>query len=585
MENKHLAKYGNIYDFYLIKQLTIPLFCGINIVEFHCGYSKNQGEFRVLLESLTQWLKSGKERGFIMKKFAKWCGFFAFVAVIGFSMVACKMEEDNGNDYEKLNGVWDRGDIVVTFNNDTAVFTQINSGDWKTVKDKGIIGIGYPKFKNISRKGDLEWTCQTLVCAAKTLDKIWWVDCTLTMYNNGNGQSLQSYTPSNVTPYYNMPESNNCYCVNGGVPRWQALLPRRVYGGREGKYRQLGRTENRINIIEACYMKKILLLTTGGTIASMEGGNGLKPMLSGEDLLQCIPEAAEICELKSKPVIIRGSSKGVDSSNIQPEDWVEIAKAVFAELENCDGIVITHGTDTMAYTSSMLSFMLTDLNKPVILTGSQKPMDDPFTDAKKNLLDAVRTAVEGYPGIYIVFGGRIIKGTNASKVHTTENEAFDSINAPLSGVIKGKDVVMEYPLPPGEGGAKLDTNILTKVYLLKLTPGINPDIIDEIVNMGYKGIVIEVFGLGGIPNEVRGLLGPIRKAIKNGVSIVAMTQSRNGITDFERYEVGKKALKAGIIPVSNMTVEAAFTKLMRVLSHTTKPKKVKKKMQKDLVVN
>jgi L-asparaginase len=330
-------------------------------------------------------------------------------------------------------------------------------------------------------------------------------------------------------------------------------------------------------------MKKILLLTTGGTIASAESDNGLKPALSGEELIQCIPEAAEICELTSEPVIIRGASKGVDSTNIQPEDWAEIAKAGFAGQKNYDGIVITHGTDTMAYTSAMLSFMLRDLDKPVILTGSQKPMSDPFTDAKKNLLDAVRTTVEGYPGIYIVFGGRIIQGTKASKVHTTAIKAFDSINAPLSGKIKGKDVVMRHPLPAGTGGVKLDINISKDVFLLKITPGINPDIIDKIVSIeGHKGIVIEAFGLGGLPNEGRDLLKPIRNAIEKNVLVVAMTQCRKGITDFSDYEVGKKALDAGIIPVSNMTAEAAVTKLMWVLGHTSEPEEVKNMMQKDL---
>jgi len=330
-------------------------------------------------------------------------------------------------------------------------------------------------------------------------------------------------------------------------------------------------------------MKKILLLTTGGTIASMESDNGLKPMLSGEELIQCIPEASEICELKSKPIIIRGSSEGVDSSNIQPDDWIEMAKTVYAELENYNGVVITHGTDTMAYTSSMLSFMITNLNKPVILTGSQKPMNNPFTDAKKNLLDAVRTAIEGSPGIYIVFGGLIIKGTKASKIHTTELKAFHSINAPLSGKIKGKNVIFNYPLPPGTGGVNLDINISKDVFLLKITPGINPNIIDKIVSIeGCKGIVIEAFGLGGLPNEGCDLLKPIRNAIKKDIIVVVMTQCRNGITDLSLYEVGKKALKKGIIPVSNMTVEAAVTKLMWVLGHTSKPKKAKKMMKKDI---
>ena len=331
-------------------------------------------------------------------------------------------------------------------------------------------------------------------------------------------------------------------------------------------------------------MKKILLLTTGGTIASVESDRGLKPQLTGEDLIEHIPEASEICKLTSKPVILNGSSDGVDSTNMQPENWVEIAKAVYTELvfsgaENYDGIVITHGTDTMAYTSSMLSFMITNLDKSVILTGSQRPINDPSTDAKKNLLDAVRTAVEGYPGIYIVFGGLIVQGTKASKVDTEDEKAFDSINAFFAGRIEGKTVIMDNPLPHGTGGVKLDIHIIKEVFPLKLTPGISPDIIDEIVSKGYKGIVIEVFGSGGLPNKFH---GPVRNATEKGVSVVAMTQCRKGNTDFTDYEVGREALKAGIIPVSKMTVEAAVTKLMWVLGHASKPEEVEKMMHKNL---
>jgi len=332
-------------------------------------------------------------------------------------------------------------------------------------------------------------------------------------------------------------------------------------------------------------MKKILLLTTGGTIASVDSEEGEKPGLSGEDLIQYIPEAAKICELSSEPIIIRDSSKGVDSTNMQPEDWIEIAKAVFSALKirKYDGVIITHGTDTMAYTSSMLSFMLTDLDKPVIITGSQIPMIEQNTDAKTNLLDAVRTVVEGNPGVYIVFGGRIIKGTKARKIHTTEYKAFDGIDNSIAGEIKENVVKMNVPSPsPKTGGIKLDTNISTDVFLLKIAPGINPKIIKKIMRMGCKGIVIEVFGLCGVPNEGRNLLESIRKAVKNGVSVVAITQCGNGKTEFDHYEVGKKALKTGIIPVSNMTVEAAVTKLMWVLKHTSTPGEVEKMMNTNL---
>jgi len=140
-------------------------------------------------------------------------------------------------------------------------------------------------------------------------------------------------------------------------------------------------------------------------------------------------------------------------------------------------------------------------------------------------------------------------------------------------------VIMDNPLLPGTGGAKLDINIINEVFPLKLTPGINPVIIDEIVSKGYKGIVIEIFGSGGLPQKFH---DPVRNATEKGVSVVAMTQCRNGETDFTHYEVSNKALDTGIIPVSKMTFEAAVTKLMWVLGHTTKPEEVEKMMKKNI---
>ncbi len=328
-------------------------------------------------------------------------------------------------------------------------------------------------------------------------------------------------------------------------------------------------------------MKKILILTTGGTIASKESTEGRIAEYGGEQLVQEIPKLQGLCELS-----IRDLMK-VDSTNIQPEDWVIMAREAYEGLKRYDGIVITHGTDTMAYSSSMLSFMLKNLNKPLVLTGSQLSIDEEGTDARKNIFDAIITALAGYPGVYIVFGGRIIKGTRASKIHTTDFAAFASINAPLAGRIEDDQVVMLDPPGRNDGETQLeireDDYDYGNVFLLKLIPGTNPDLIDRITGMNYyRGLVIEAFGLGGLPNINRSLLDPLKRAIDAGILVVVLTQCRYGITDMTRYEVGVSALQQGAIFVSKMTSESVVTKLMWLLGESNDPQEVKQLMLEDI---
>jgi len=294
-----------------------------------------------------------------------------------------------------------------------------------------------------------------------------------------------------------------------------------------------------------------------------------------------IPELAGLCEIQIHDIM------KIDSTNMQPEDWKVIAKEAYKGLQLFDGIVITHGTDTMAFTSAMLSFMLKNLNKPVVFTGSQLSIDEPNTDAKKNLVDAVKTAVAGYPGAYIVFGGKIIKGTRACKTHSTDFGAFESINAPLAGKIVDDKVCMENPLSKSAGETTLEMGAdnpgYPGVFLLKITPGTNPKVIDEIIKMDdYRGIVIEAYGIGGVPNARRDLIEPIKRAINANMSVVVVTQCRHGITDLTRYEVGISALKEGVITVDNMTTEAAVTKLMWLLDQLSDPQEIKQRMQENL---
>ena len=301
--------------------------------------------------------------------------------------------------------------------------------------------------------------------------------------------------------------------------------------------------------------KHILLLTTGGTIASLPGGEGLEPQRS--DVME-----RELDQLRTYYDITVRDVMCLDSSNIRPEEWQQLARDIFDNRAGFDGIVVSHGTDTMAYTASAVTYMLPDIDLPVVFTGSQLPLADILSDGPDNLRTAFAMAATGKPGVFLAFDRKVMLGCRAVKVRASGFSAFESVNARYAGLVSNNGLVLNNDaLPRFTGPARLCTDISKNVFLLKLTPGLNPAVFDMLAAMGYRGIVIEAFGLGGINVLHKGLRG-IHRAVEAGISVVVTTQCLYDSSDLRVYQVGNKLLELGVIQGRDMTSEAAMTKLM-----------------------
>lgn len=319
-------------------------------------------------------------------------------------------------------------------------------------------------------------------------------------------------------------------------------------------------------------MKKILLLATGGTIASIQTESGLVPSTTAEEILTYIPEAKQICQLHVRQIF------NLDSTNIQPEHWMSIAHEIQMAYEEFDAFLVTHGTDTMAYTASALSYLIQNSKKPIILTGAQRPISAPITDATKNLMDSLRFAVKpGVTGVYLVFDGKAIVGTRARKIRSKSYNAFESINYPVAAFIDENRIVQyvetEKELSPPTFYSKLNP----KVFVLKLIPGMEPEILQYISNH-YDAIIIESYGVGGIPfHNNRNFFQELEAMTKKRKIIVIATQVMLEGSDAEVYEVGFKAINQyNILQAYDMTIESASVKLMWILGRTHDFEQVKK---------
>ncbi len=303
--------------------------------------------------------------------------------------------------------------------------------------------------------------------------------------------------------------------------------------------------------------KKILLLTTGGTIACLPGADGLEPHRS--DVME-----RELDQLRTYYSLDVKDLMCLDSSNMNPADWQTIARGIFENRRGYDGVVVSHGTDTMAYTASAVTFMLPNIDLPVVFTGSQLPLAEMLSDGPDNLRTACAMAASGVKGVFLAFDRRVMRGCRAVKVRASGFSAFESVNARYAATVTSQGLVLERTPKPPQGPAKLVEGLSESVFLLKMTPGLDPRVFDVLGNMGYRGIVVEAFGLGGISTLSQGLES-LSRAVKRGVSVVVTTQCLYDSSDLRVYQVGRKLLEAGVIPGKDMTTEAAMTKLMWAL--------------------
>ena len=312
-------------------------------------------------------------------------------------------------------------------------------------------------------------------------------------------------------------------------------------------------------------MKNILLIATGGTIASKHTEAGLSPQITGEELLTYIPEAKNFCRIEA----IQPFS--LDSTNVYWKQWLSLSNIIREVYDAYDGFVICHGTDTMAYTAAALSYLIRNSMKPIVITGSQKPIDLPDTDARTNLLDSVRFASDDRAhDVCIVFGGSVIAGTRAKKERTKSYNAFSSINFPPIAVIQDKRIIFYIDdKDRNSGPACFSDRLNPNVFLYRLIPGSSGNILDVLMNR-YDALIIESFGVGGIPDYGDGSFREaVRKWTAAGKIVVMATQVPNEGSDMSTYEVGHAVKNDYNIPESyDMTLEAVIAKTMWILGRT-----------------
>ena len=311
-------------------------------------------------------------------------------------------------------------------------------------------------------------------------------------------------------------------------------------------------------------MKKILMIATGGTIASKDSGHGLAPAITSQELLGYVPAVGDICDVTTIQLM------NLDSTNVAPCHWLEMAAVIEHEYDAYDGFVLTHGTDTMGYTAAALAYLIQRSPKPIVITGSQKSIYLENTDAKQNLYNSFLYAADDEScGVVLIFDGKVISGTRARKERTKSYNAFSSVDYPEIAVIRDGRLIrylrdMEYDTAP-----TYYHKMEARVLVLPIVPGMGADILLNLRD-SYAAVILQSFGVGGLPGSDEGpLADALESWILDGKPIVMMTQVPYEGSDMEVYQVGHRVKRRyDLIEAYNMTTEAVVTKLMWALGQT-----------------
>ena len=318
-------------------------------------------------------------------------------------------------------------------------------------------------------------------------------------------------------------------------------------------------------------MKKILLIATGGTIASKSSEQGLAPALSSAELLSYVPEIKRFCEVDAVQIF------NIDSTNVTPEHWLEIAKTIRENYENYDGFVVCHGTDTMAYSAAAISYLVQHSPKPIVFTGSQKPIDREDTDGRINLRDSFLYATSEFASdTVIVFQGKVIAGTRAKKIRTKSFNAFESVDFPdLANIRDGRSI--QYIKTPKFKSAEFYDKLGARVGLLSLTPGMKGEILDAYFRLN-DAVVLSGYGAGGVPEgDYYGFYEVIENWKDKGKTLAITTQVQHEGSDLSVYKVGQGLKdRFDVLEGFAMTYEGIITKLMWILGQTKDDEEIKK---------
>jgi L-asparaginase len=325
---------------------------------------------------------------------------------------------------------------------------------------------------------------------------------------------------------------------------------------------------------------RVLILHTGGTLMMRSAhGGALRPDAYGRDLLAELPILARVADVETRILF------DLDSGDMQPAHWVDLAIAIHGAVSdpNFDGVVVVHGTDTMAYGASAVALLLGPLPKPVVFTGAQRPLTDVRTDARQNLVDAVLAATLPVPEVTIAFASRVLRAVRAMKRDAWSFDAFDAPScAPLAEL--GVDVQLAAHIRPRASFlAPLDPRIEPRVLAVRVFPGLDPELVRGAIRLGVRALVLEAYGTGNLPHLSGSLIPALEEARDRGVPVLVVSQCPRGFVDMGRYAGGAAAFAAGAISGGDMTREAAIAKAMVGLGRYGSGAELRAWLERDVV--